>query len=169
MRNSVMLALRKGSAENCERPIQLFNVTPRLAGVSVMVEFSSTKTPSTYNRPVCVAASRVHTTCFGTPAGRRVPIQLTCCSPLPVVMEARRLPSPDCGVANRYCVPLAGTFSPPELLPKSKMRAHAPLLLSVSQVSMVRLVWVAMKPLGRSTYAPLPLSTTAPPEIVAPP
>src|SRR6478736_6432260 len=142
---------------------------PRLAGVRVRARFSLTRTPSTYNRPIWVTASSDQTTCLSTPAGSRVPAHSTACSPLPVVSAPRSTPEPDCGDRKIYCVPEPETPSPPELLPKSKIRAQLPLLLSVSQTSKVALVRLVRIPLGKSTWPLLPSNTTAPPTMAAPP
>ena len=89
-----MLALRYGSAENCERPIQLFSVVPRSDGRTVMARFSPTSTPSTYNRPVCVVPSEVQPTCLERPQATACRPTRCFASPPPELIEPRNVAEP---------------------------------------------------------------------------
>src|SRR6266516_1099732 len=152
---SSTVALRNGSAPNCERPIQFWLVLPRFDGCRVMFGLVATGAPLRYSVPV--VPDSVTATCDQVFSGNSPP-PVSCCSPLPVVIANRRPAPPPSTVRNMYVlVPV----------PKSNTRDQVASDDGLTQADTVKSDRPLTIPLGRLTYSPPPLSLTALPILPA--
>src|SRR5258708_8365770 len=100
MLKSSTVACRLGSP-NCDLPIQLLVVLPRLDGVSVMLALVATGLPLTYSVPV--VPDRVTARCVQVFSGSWPAGAVICCSapPPPVVIAKRTGPPPALAVRKQ--------------------------------------------------------------------
>src|SRR5215469_9963434 len=135
---------------NCEWPIQFWLVSPRSAGVMVMLLLVATAWPFTYSVPVL--PDSVTATCDQVFSGSVPGPAITSPPPLGVASANRSGPPPALSVRNmKLLVPV----------PKSNTRDQAELADGLTHAEIVKSCSPLTMPFGSRTYSPLPDRLTA--------